>query len=62
MLFLIFGYIRLLFDRYKLLNYIYATYNVFENDIGKTIIIIIISFSILIENYKFIIKKLDKII
>ncbi|TQM42433.1 hypothetical protein BC670_3494 [Flavobacterium branchiophilum] len=33
--------------------------NVFENDIGKTIIII--SFSILIENYKFIIKKLDKI-
>jgi hypothetical protein len=32
---------------------------VFENDKGKTIMLI--SFSILIDIYKFIIKKLDKI-
>ncbi len=69
-LILIFGCFRLLFDRYKLLNYIFygviicfliylILNNDFEKNKGRTIMII--SFSILIEIYKLIIKKLDKI-
>ena len=69
-LILIFGCIRLLFIKYQFLNYIFYgiiicffIYLVLNNDLekdkGKTILLI--SFSILIEIYKLIIKKLDKI-
>ncbi len=65
---LILGSIRLLFDKYKILNYVfygiifsYLVY-LFANhnfDIKKDIFII--AFSFLIETYKLVIKKLDKI-
>lgn len=68
----IIGSIRLLFDTYKFLNYIFygilisfLIYHIFNNNFDfekdKERIIMIISFSMLIEIYKFIIKKLDKI-
>ena len=68
----IIGGIRLLFDTYKFLNYIFygiiisfLIYLLFNNDFDfekdKGRIIMIISFSILIEIYKLIIKKLDKL-
>ncbi len=65
------GLFRLLFYKFKFLNYIFygiiISYIIylflnnfdFEKDIRKTITIIV--FSILIEIYKLIIKKLDKI-
>lgn len=69
---LIFGCIRLLFDRYKILNYIFygiiisfLIYLIFNNNFDfekdKRQIILPILFSIFIELYKFTIKKLDKI-
>ena len=69
-LILVFGCIRLLFDKYKILNYIFYgiiisffIYHIFNNDleISKGRTILLITFAILIEIYKLIIKKLDKI-
>lgn len=67
-LILIFGCIRLLFIKYQFLNYIFYgiiicffIYHIFNSDfeisIGRTILLI--TFVILIEIYKLIIKKLD---
>lgn len=64
---LIIGSIRLLFDKYKFLNYVF--YGIIIAYLGYLIVnqrfdfekdILIIAFSILIEAYKLIIKKLDK--
>lgn len=65
---LIIGSIRLLFDKYKFLNYVF--YGIIIAYLGYLIVnqrfdfekdILIIAFSILIEAYKLVIKKLDKI-
>lgn len=69
---LIVGSIRLLFNKFKILNYIFygiiisfLIYLIFNNNFDfekdKRQIILPILFSIFIELYKFIIKKLDKI-
>ena len=69
---LILGSIRLLFDKYKILNYIFygiiisfLIYLIFNNTFDfekdKRRIVLPILFSIFIELYKFTIKKLDKI-
>jgi hypothetical protein len=64
---LIIGSIRLLFDKYKFLNYVF--YGIIIAYLGYLIVnqrfnfekdILIIAFSILIEAYKLVIKKLDK--
>ena len=65
---LIIGSIRLLFDKYKFLNYVF--YGIIIAYLGYLIVnqrfdfekdILIIALSILIEAYKLVIKKLDKI-
>jgi hypothetical protein len=64
---LIIGSIRVLFDKYKFLNYVF--YGIIIAYLGYLIVnqrfdfekdILIIAFSILIEAYKLVIKKLDK--
>ena len=64
---LIIGSIRLLFDKYKFLNYVF--YGIIIAYLGYLIVnqkfdfekdILIIALSILIEAYKLVIKKLDK--
>jgi hypothetical protein len=65
---LIIGSIRLLFDKYKFLNYVF--YGIIIAYLGYLIVnqrfdfekdILIIALTILIEAYKLVIKKLDKI-
>ena len=65
---LIIGSIRLLFDKYKILNYVfygiiisYLVYLIVNHSFDFKKDIFIIAFSILIETYKLVIKKLDKI-
>lgn len=69
-LILIFGCIRLLFIKYQFLNYIFYgiiicffIYQIFNSDfeISNGTTLLLITFAILIEIYKLIIKKLDKI-
>ena len=65
---LIIGSIRLLFDKYKILNFVfygiiisYLVYLIVNHSFDFKKDIFIIAFSILIETYKLVIKKLDKI-
>jgi hypothetical protein len=65
---LIIGSIRLLFDKYKFLNYVfygiiiaYLVYLIVNQRFDFEKDIFIIAFSILIEAFKLVIKKLDKI-
>ena len=65
---LIIGSIRLLFDKYKILNFVfygiiisYLVYLIVNHSVDFKKDIFIIAFSILIETYKLVIKKLDKI-
>jgi hypothetical protein len=67
-LILILGCIRLLFDKYKFLNYVfygiiiaYLVYLIVNQRFDFEKDIFIIAFSILIEAFKLVIKKLDKI-